>query len=283
MCTLPAMIRPDFGRMPRMMILAILVACVPMGCQSTLTIEDPIATLHAPGQSPRFYKEAMRQLDVDPTNDAYLKVLKRIMWYPGFTVDMRQSAFDRLVEHDLDGLKVTIRRYLPRLTAWLWLNRLCDNIAQYEWIDLTPALVSSWARPSMSVDHESERPESRALTKMYGADKLPDVVFDLFVESRRVSDQGLRTRCWVLLHRLGYRDRLVAFVEAGEFVEDDFFLQDLHTAAIEMGIVPRNREEILWIRKLCKPEYAEFRSTCRQAIEATNVHRREDLELRDLP
>lgn len=242
-----------------------------------------MVSLRDPGQSPRAHLGAMEELDAQPDDEAYLNALKRLMWYPGYTVDIREAALERLEQYDLDGLKRTIRQYLPRISAWQWRTRLSEIIAERGWTDLTPALVSALAVPTNAVDRDTERPEYMALAKLYGEHRVADVVFDLFVESDRVSDQGLRTRCWALLERLGQRARLVAFVEAGDFPEDDLFLQDLHTAATELGIVPHNREEILWVRELCKPEYAEFRSQAQQATSMIDAQRREQLELRDLP
>ena len=272
---------------PTVFATAVVVAFAALassgGCGGPVKVADPRASLRDPGQSPRVHLGAMAALDADPTDEAYLEALHRMVWFPGFTISVREEALKRLEMHDPEGLHRTIRQYLPRLSAWQWLTRLCEIIADRGWTDLTPALVSSWARPVQAGHDELDRPEYKALARLYGANKVRDVVFDLFVESSRVSDQGLRTRCWELLHRLGGRDMLADYVETGDFAADDLFLQDLHTGATELGIVPSTREEILWIRELCKPEYEVFRSQVRQAMTSSDVRRRERLELRDLP
>jgi hypothetical protein len=108
------------------------------------------------------------------------------------------------------------------------------------------------------------------------------VIFDLFVESNRVSQQGLRTRCWELMHRLGYRDRLIRLLVEHEPPPDDAMLIDLHAAAVELGVVPHNREEILWLRKLRQPEHEAFWDEAASAVAGLSPERRLDLEIRDL-
>lgn len=252
-------------------------------CSSPIRTSDPLGSLRDHTLSPRVHFGAMEALDFETEQQDYLDALHRITWLPGYTVDVRQAALDRLETRDHERLMRTIRQYLPRITAWLWLNRLCDHIADEGWVELTPALVSSWARPSGAVSTEKERPERRALARLYGEDRLLEVVFDLFFESNKVSQQGLRTRCWELIHRLGERDGMIRRIKDGGFPAEDLFLADLRTGVVELGVVPSNREEILWLRKLCKPEYAEFRSQAQAVTSTTDVHLRQELELRDLP
>lgn len=276
--------RPWFHIPASLVIMAgyLLVGGV-AGCNSPIMTSDPLGSLRDHTLSPRKHFGAMEALDSEPKQKEYLDALHRVTWLSGYTVDVRQAALDRLEIRDHDRLMRTLRQYLPRITAWLWLNRLCDYIADKGWIELTPALVSSWARPSGSMYREFQRPEYEALARLYGEDRVNDVVFELFVESSSVSEQGLRTRCWELIHRLGERDRLIDLVENGPIASDDLFLQDLRTGAVDLGVMPYKREEILWLRELCKPEYAEFRSLATQANERLASRREFDLEMRDLP
>ncbi len=244
--------------------------------------DDPVGTLRTTGISPRDQFGAMRQLDAQPTDEAYLEALHRMLWLPGYTVEVREAALERLEQHDFEALQRTIRQQLPRLTAMLWLERLCEIIAERGWVNQTPALVSSWARP-MTLEKEADRPEYKALAKLHGADRVTDVVFETMLGATKVSDQGLRTRSWDLLERLGERQRLVMLLTEAPVAADDAFLRDLQKAAIELGLVPHNREEILWLRKLCADEHADFWSAARSAMEMVPAERRLALEVRDLP
>ena len=75
--------------------------------------------------------------------------------------------------------------------------------------------MSGWARVIPAWAGEDPRPEQAALARLWGEDRVIDVVFDTFVESRKVSQQTLRIRCWELLHHLGERQRLGAITKAG--------------------------------------------------------------------
>ncbi len=273
--------KPVFGSLAAALVL--FGALVLAGCQTTESLADPLGTLINDQHGPRKHIAAMEALDAAPSDEAYLKALHRTVWKPGYTVDVREAAVDRLIQSDLDGLKRTLRQQLPRMTAWQGLTRLCEIIAEQGWADLSPALVSSWARPSVYADKETDRPEYLALAVLHGAEAVPDVIFDLLCESRKVSQQGLRTRCWDLLHRLGHRDRLVDLLAGSEVPEDDLFLLDLRAGAEELGLVPYNREEILWLRKLRQPEREEFWTEVVAALAGLKQSQRAELHLRDLP
>jgi len=221
----------------------------------------------------------MVALDTHP-DEQYLDALTGLLWMPGYTVTSRRQAFERLLEYDEARLKKTIRRRLPNIGARLWQEQLCGLIVEHGWIDLSPALVSSWARSIPYVD-DFTRVEYKSLVELYGSrEGVVDAVFELLVESRSPT---LRTRCWGLLYRLGYHGRLIALLEAHSVDPGDAMLMDLRAAALDLGVVPRNREEILWVRKLRDPSRAEFWSQATAAVQSLPQSRRMELELRDLP
>ncbi len=275
------MIRPA-GRprnLSHRIAVAVIAAAVVPGCTSPLPVEDPMATLRQPQEGPRRLLGAMVELDQAP-DEAYLDALTDIMWKPGYVVGTRQAAFDRLLEYDEAGLKKTIRRRLPSLGARLWLEHLCGLIVEHGWIDLSPALVSAWARPIPFVD-DFDRIEYMSLVELYGnREGVVDAVYELLVESR---SGPLRTRCWGLLFRIGYRERLITLLRDEAVDPDDAMLADLRAGALDLGVVPRNREEILWVRKLREPERAEFWSQATVAVQSLPDSLKLTLELRDLP
>lgn len=265
----------------RVFLVSIALVCA--ACANERVIEDPLVTLRTTGISQRDQVKSMQLLDGDPTDEAYLDALKRVVWYPGYTVDVREAAVERLIEHDLAGLKRTLRQQLPRMTAWQGLTRLCEIIAAEGWVELTPALVSSWARPVGHITDERERPEYKTLAHLYGAEHVTDEVFKLLLESRKVAQQGLRTRCWALLHRLGERERLAQLLRSTDVPATDTFLMDLKAGAETFDLVPNNREEILWLRELRTPERRAFWDEAAVAVERLSPARRATLEVRDLP
>lgn len=275
--------------MPRV-VLSVLVLLTlvtgPSGCSAPGPLDDPVAALREPSSGPRTQLQAMEELDQasDGRAPAYVDALHRAIWLPGYTPDTRRAAFERLERLDPEGLQRTLRQQLPRMTAWQGLTLLCALIADRGWSELSPALVSSWARPTTHVPSDEDRPEYAAMVRLFGADHVQDEVFRVFVESSRPAQQGLRTRAWELLERLGARDRLLTLLATVPVDEtDDLFLADLARGARELGIVPWNREEILWLRKLCSPEHADFWIVARAAIDHLPAARRLELELRDVP
>ena len=261
------------------LVVWVIGGALGFGCTSPLPVDDPMTTLGEPQEGPRRLLGAMVELDKAP-DEAYLDALSDIMWKPGYIVSTRQAAFDRLLEYDEAGLKKTIRRRLPSMGARLWLEHLCGLIVEHGWIDLSPALVSAWARRIPYVD-DFDRIEYEALVELYGNRQgVVDAVYELLVESR---SGPLRTRCWGLLFRLGYRQRLIALLRDEVVDPDDGMLLDLKAAALDLGVVPRNREEILWVRKLRAPERAEFWSQATAAVQSLPESRKMELELRDLP
>lgn len=263
-------------------LVVMVVLAVLQGCATPFPIDDPIGTLNETNISPRDHIAALKTMDMQPENPEYLKAMHDVMWQPGYIQSTRIETFNRLADRDLDNLKRTLRQRLPQMRIWGWHEWLCGAIAERGWTDLTPALVSSWARPWYGYD-EDKRPEYLALRKLHGDTELGTVVFDLFLASSKSWEFNLRGRCWELLHRLGQRDRLLALLRDADVMSDDAMLVDLRAAATELGIVPYTREEILWVMKLREPERAAFWSSAVQAVQGLSAERRAELELRDLP
>lgn len=252
------------------------------GCETT--VKDPIAALTDKSAHDRTHlksMEIMRQRD--PANDdAYLDLLEGIVWRPGYGFRVRAEALNELWAYDKPRTILLLRRQLPRMTNWPWLTECCEWIADRDIVELDPALISSWGRPRALTPDETERPEYLALVRMHGRDAVVEKIFELFIESNKRSQRGIRQRCWDLLHRLGERDRLIALATETDPGTEDLLLMDLHAAANDFGMVPYNREEIIWLQKLRQPENEAFWEEAREAIGLVPEARRGQLEMRDL-
>lgn len=252
------------------------------GCASAPE-SDPIVTLNTMSITGRAHHRAIAALEAWPDPETAEQALERVVIRDGYLVDVREAALAELARRDVARAMTALRRSLPQSSAWGWITRASQIIAERDWRDLTPALVSSWARPVLYVKDDLERPEYRALAAMHGGENVTDVVYHMFVESRGVAQQGLRSRCWELLHRLGQRERLVKLLAESDAPADDGMLLDLQAGARELGLVPHNREEILWLRRLREPQNAEFWSRAVAAVQRMSPDRRAGLEIRDLP
>jgi hypothetical protein len=83
--------------------------------------------------------------------------------------------------------------------------------------------------------------------------------------------------------RLGQRNRLRELIAGGQFNTGDSMLEDLQAALNELGILPSNVEEILWLRRLRQKEFSAFWSQARQAMSHLDPQIADTLELRSLP
>ncbi len=251
------------------------------GCTQPIAVDSPLEALGDPNLSWRKHLGAMQALDVHPVEPDYLTALHEMMWRPGYTPATREEAFERLGRHDVQRLKRTCRQWLPRLGTPAWRARLCELIAENGWFELTPALVSSWARPTGFVD-DMERAEYAALVRLHGQDNVIGVVFGILFDPTETSS-ALRARCWELLNRLGHRDQVISMLTEQPIPAEDGLLGDLRAGAVDLGVVPHTREEILWIQKLREPARAEFYAQASAVVAGLSERRRRTLNVRDLP
>ena len=250
-------------------------------CETTVT--NPRTTLADRDRHDNSHLKSIEMLSLDPQLDETdLKLIEGVVWRPRYSQRVRRAALDVLWRSDPERTIVLLRRQLPRMTDWPWLTEVCDWIADRNIVQLDPALVSSWGRPRSIRTPESERPECIALVQMHGNDHVADLVFELFLSSKLPSQRGLRQRCWDLLHRIGERDRLIALASNSSPAEDDVLLIDLHQAASVFGMVPTNREEIIWLQKIRMPERQAFWDEAAVAVQEVPAERRSSLEMRDI-
>ena len=277
----PAALRPGGAvrALPRALLLA---AALTSACETTPD-RNPMATLGSPDSLPTSQRSALETLKGTPSPE-YVKVLRRVITQPDYTEPVREEAFMQLKEIDPAALKECLDVSMPRLQALQWRRRLCELYVQFDMKEMTPTLINAWAYPIAGwVDTDTDRPEYIALQKLHGTESVPDVLFTALLEANPVTQANLRARCWELLWKTGNRERLVALVQDPRIKPDDAFLTDVRRCAHDLGILPRNREEILWLRELQQPSRSTF---WRDAVNATGrmpAEVRTRLELRELP
>ncbi len=256
------------------------IAALAAGCTSPMAVPDPIKALESPSAGPRKHLGAMEQLDETGYDQAAIKALSDVVVGPGYTAAAREEAFNRLEAHDPQALQALLKKHLASIGARAWQEKLCEMIAERGWVDLGPAIAMSWARRVGWVA-DFDRPEYHALVKLYGGpQQVVDALVGLVAQSTNVA---VRVRCWSLLYRIGNRARLVELLADTTIAPGDVMLIDLRAAALELGVIPRNYEDILWIEKLREPQRHEFWSQAVTALQEIPPERRAELELRDLP
>ncbi len=252
------------------------------GCAAT-PAGDPLQSLDRTDLTPARQVAAMQILDADPTFPAYLKALRRIIVQPGYSLELRNEAWDRLVAHDLAGLKEILEISFPRMLIYEWRREVCRRMGALGWKDLTPTLVRAWAVviPAYGTNL-FERPEYLALVALWGKDRVPSVLYELLLKSDPITQANLRSRCWELLLATGERARILALLADESSASTDSFILDMRRAASDLSILPRNREEILWVRALRTPGNRAFWDAARAGVERLPMSVRESLEPRDL-
>lgn len=267
-------------RVPMSLLLLIASGALP-GCGGPL--EDPMGTLSRPDSLPSMQSRALDQL-ADDGSAEYARLLRRIIVQPGYTPDIREKAFRQLATKDPEGLRDTLALSLPKMQMLEWRTRVCQLIAEERLVQMTPVLINALAAPMGGwIREDQNRPEFKALVALHGEGRVPDVLYQAMLESNPVTQANLRERCWALLWRLGDQQRLVALVQDDRIKPGDAFLQDLRAAAGDLGVLPRTREEIRWLRALREPSRAGFWRDAMTAIGAMDRTVRSELELRELP
>lgn len=269
--------------MPRFLPIVFVLMTL-AACGSPVT--NPAASLRDPSKSTRVHHTALEMLMAQggsPGKEG-LDAVQGLAYRPGYDHDTRLEGLAWLERIDRDTLLTTLRRRLPRVSDHDWLRALCGFVAEHNLVELDEALVSSWGRPWSGNLPEPQRPEYLALLALHGPDAPERIVWETFLGATRPSQNGIRFRCWDLLHRLGGRDRLIELVSAEPADEGDAhpLLGPLHAAAVSFGTVPWNREEVLWIHKLAEPERAAFWADAEAATAALPPTRRAALEIRDI-
>lgn len=194
--------------------------------------------------------------------DAVRKSFKDLAWSATAPAEVRLAVLDQLL-NDADPAGLEDSRAMARLLLPNELNRgivayISNLSADRGWTDMTPAIVRQWAR---DVPDEPERVEERAIAKLHPGVEPARVVFDVFVDPQ--TEPGpyklrwdLRTRAaaWDVLAKLdtdgSMRAALLSPASGITFPADDRTLADLRACYAELGIVPRNGEELRWLDRL---------------------------------
>jgi hypothetical protein len=260
---------------------AVLLVHLP-GCGGQ-SLADPVRVLADTSETPARHEAAMRMLEATSDSETTDRMLRQVLITDGYALASREAAFDALARRDAEALEAFLQVNLPRISAPLWRERLCELIVERTWVDLTPALIRAWARPMPGwIGEPDERPERTALIRMYGEEQLPTVLMRVMLDADPIVAANLRARCWELLVAEGRRDVVADLLENAEVGEKDGMFRDLRDIASRTGIIPVNREEIIWARALCRPENRGMLDAATEAVDRLSPERRAGLELRDL-
>ena len=264
------------------LVIAAVLPVVLAGCGPS-KVTDPGQVLADPGETPARHRAAVGMAESTLGEERTAALLRRMIAADGFALESREVAWEALERIDPERLQRQLELDLPRLSAPRWRTRLCELIAEKEWIDLTPTLIRAWARPMPGFDGDRlERPERLALVSMFGEEGIPEVLVQVMLDADPIVAANLRARCWELLIAEGRRDLVVDLLGDSDIPETDGLFRDLRTIASRTGVIPANREEIAWARSLCDPDNADHLDRVEAVVTGLPEDRRANLELRDL-
>ena len=243
---------------------------------------DPMKTLKSTNKSAATHLDAMARLDGPAPSAAYLEMLEDIMLSNRYLLPVRKAAFQRLArtapETLDDALLMTLNRLQPTdFRAWV-----VEQVGLLGRTALTKSVIRSWATPLPMLDAADNRPEIVALERLTGGSKVSVALIDTMLSSSAITEANLRARCWELLVVHGDTGQLELLVADDDLIGKDSMMLDMRASIQELGVVPGTREEILWIRELRKPRYAEYWKDVAAALAELSDERREELKPRHL-
>lgn len=253
-----------------------------LGCSGGGNVSNPMGMLEQPRNSPATQIKAMSQLDGPQPSPGYIKLLQRIVVSNSYLVPTRKAAYQRLVRYDPKALDTALATELMHLEPADYRTWVIEQIAAGNRRQLTKAVIRSWAIPLDFWERNKERPEPKALAQMYGEEQVPLTLLSTMLDANPITEANLRARCWELLVTSGHTDSLLILMEDDELVGKDTLLLDMRAAIKDLNVIPRNREEILWIRALRDPKHKAYWDEVAAALSQLNEERRSDLETRDL-
>lgn len=269
--------------MTRLPIVIVLAALLQVSCGPPKPLANPAAVLSNPAENSRRQMQAMYQLDAMPKSDEQVDALRRPIAVPAYALHVRKAAFERLYEIDPKALAAQLALSLPRDPSQPWRDWVCRRIGELQWQDPTATIIRCWAVPRAAwIDRDAPRVEQEALAAIYGDDRVPAVLLRELVDADPIVSANLRMRCWELLVGLGEAETLATLIEQDEIGPRDPMLRDLRKVATSLGVLPRNREEILWARELCLPEQRTHFDAVAEALGQLPPEVLGDLRMRDL-
>ena len=263
-------------------VLGLLLVLCGSGCGPGAP-RDPYATLNNQRASPGAQMDALARLDSPNPTPRYLDELARLTLSPNYLESVRKSAFNRLANYDLTKLDETLSTSLSRLQPAEFRSWVITRLGELDRKALTKAIIRSWAMPKPYWERDLPRPEPITLAAMYGGDdKVTLVLLDTLLKSSPVIERNLRARCWELMVDLGETELLVKLVNDDQLVGDDQLLLDMRSSINELGVLPRNKEEILWIRELKDETYTAYWQQMAESLARLDESRRRTLATREL-
>ena len=250
------------------------------GCQAK-RFDDPINVMTSPLAAPDAREDAMAQAARElPRDPRRIEALNQIVWDNGYPDDQKIMAIDQLVEFDPDAFRINAAKRLPLIKHWAVIDHILSLAVSRKWPDYTPVVVRQYARPAKGID-DKDRPERAYIQRMNPGRPVETVIFEVFANADDGATIQQQTGAWELLCRLCPREQVVAMLGQGA-VKTPLSI-DLKAGLVDLGVLPRNQEGILWLMHLRNPARQAWWDRAKSAVARLRPEQAKGLELRHLP
>jgi hypothetical protein len=301
-----------------------------LGCaSSTAGSGDPLVDVRGQGLSEESRVAAVDRawegveagtLDRSRVRDEF----KKDVWLAGTGDAVRLRMVQRLIADTGQGAESDTTHFLalrlPTERAWPIIELVAKESAERGWVEMTPALVRSYAR-KVPDPIDEQRPERAALLKLHPGKEIEEIVYDVFIgaatkhgggagepratapgakeslpmgaasatrSGKEMLEQKVQSDSWELLVRLDKDGSRRAALLANDArvtgaAGQDPILVDLRAAASDLKAVPVTGPELEWVRTLRSPgntANAAWWAAARAAIATLTPEQAAGLEIR---
>ena len=222
-----------------------------LGACTPKPFDDPLAVMVDRGVAFRFRRRATDQAHRQHANQPrWVAVLNQLIWERGYPQWQRRDAIDRLVDHDEKQFQRVLAKRIVSVTDRPTRQYLLDLAVQRNWGGLTPVAVLSYAQPDRGVP-DRQRPE-RAMIEYFNPGRtVQQAVVGVLINADGTATWGQRAAAWELLSR--WLDQPSLKTRLNQMPVTDSWIADLKAAVEQLSVLPRNREELLWLEFLRAP------------------------------
>lgn len=262
--------------------LVLLLTGLVKGC-GPAAMDDPIVVMLDRRTEPGQRVTAVEQLGSvagHPEPTRYLEALHEVAWSARHPDRLRAVAIDRLIEYDPIAFCRVADQRIVNVERWAVLQHIFDCAVQYGLGQFTATVVRSYARESQ-IYADDQRPEYRVLAALNPGRTVEDVIFEMFIGLEPGHEIVHQVAAWTLLNRLVTPASARAMVQSSP--PATALVLDLQAAAEVLGMLPPNREGVLWLIHVRRGPGQQFWIDGSARAARLTPTQRVGLELRHLP
>ncbi len=296
--------RPAANRAVFLSFLAVLMALAALagplpGCASrTKQVSgDPLTDFQNPELRPPQRIAAMKAAWEDPQADrtSIRPPLKDLVWSDVTPRELRLAAVDLLMTDDSwSGLRDSqsfIRARVPTEKDYEVIHRMGRQAVARGWTDLTPAFVRSYAVQDSAISDQNR--VEKVIIEALNPDQSPELIATrVFLNPQQGQlgtidlDARAREAAWDLLARLDpsgeARKQVLRRDDLPTDEQGARVLATIRRGLSELGVVPRNGEELRWLVALSEERGNQWWSQTAAGVAQLSEEQANGLKLRNL-